>query len=472
MAERQRQQQHDQHERRCRVQQQLARGGRLRRRGAAVAQVDARRQLHLRGDRRARRARVAGLIGGRAALRPRPGGAGRPRASIRLRAGDHVERRRPPTAAPARRRGRAAAARRRPAGVAPAPAMRIDDRHAAVGLVELRDAAAVVGGVDRSEHVARPAGRRAPAARVAAARCSSGWRGGTTRRTVPLSGHLPQQRGDLAGDLVVDVEVGAEHADEERRAFARQRLADALGEHRVDLDQLVRVIVEDVADRASSLRGGDAAARVDLDLELALVRRVRILAVLGAADLLGDALHAGNRRQARGDALRRRARFPRARCRAAARRARSDSSRGNPAAGARRAAAAAPARRRRSAARRPAPARVPRSRRSIARRCQRLQRAQQRGLRRAAGSRCMTSAHSAGVALMATSSDRPTASRNAIGERAEERALQARHHQDRQERDRDRGGGIEHRPPHFERGARAAARASSEPAPARAAAAQ
>ena len=83
-------------------------------------------------------------------------------------------------------------------------------------------------------------------------------------------------------------------------------------------------------------------AGIQLDLELALVRCIRVLAILGAPDLLGHALHARNRRQARGDALRPRARSRRVKSPAAARRARSDSSRESPAAAVRRAPAAAP----------------------------------------------------------------------------------------------------------------------------------
>ena len=87
---------------------------------------------------------------------------------------------------------------------------------------------------------------------------------------------------------------------EERRRFAGQRLADALGEHRVDFHQLIRKVIEHVADRGLDLVAHDALPRVDLNLELALVRRIRVLAVLGAPDLLGDALDAGNRDQALG----------------------------------------------------------------------------------------------------------------------------------------------------------------------------
>jgi hypothetical protein len=43
--------------------------------------------------------------------------------------------------------------------------------------------------------------------------------------------------------------------------------------------------------------------RVDLNLELALVRRIGILAVLGAADLLGNTFHAGNGDEAFRDLL-------------------------------------------------------------------------------------------------------------------------------------------------------------------------
>ena len=239
------------------------------------------------------------------------------------------------------------------------------------------DAAAVERRVDRVEHIAglqavqrerfgfqRDAQAPAGAAARRAARC----------RCPALSRALRRCR----RDLVVDVEIGAEHADRKRRALARQRLADALGEHRIDLDELVRIIVEHVADRGVDVGRRVAFLRIDLHLELALVRRVRILAVLGAADLLGDALDARNLRERFRDVLRRCARFRRSRCRDEATRARSDSSRENPAAGARRAAAAARCRAMPVAISTPSSTRGRRSKPSIVRSCQRLQRAQER----------------------------------------------------------------------------------------------
>ena len=64
---------------------------------------------------------------------------------------------------------------------------------------------------------------------------------------------------------------------------------------------MIRVIVEHIAYRGIDLARAAALARIDLHLELALVRRVGILAVLGAADLLGDALDAGDGDEPLGD---------------------------------------------------------------------------------------------------------------------------------------------------------------------------
>ncbi len=257
------------------------------------------------------------------------------------------------------------------------------DRHAAVGLLDRRDAAAVECRVDRVEHVA---GLQSVQRERIGLQTKREARAGAAARPGARAAvrQLLEHGGDLAGDLVVDVEVGAEHADRERRALAGQRFADALGEHRVDFDELVRIVVEHVADRGVDVRGRVTLLRIDLHFELALVRRVRILAVLGAADLLGDALHARNLRQRLRDVLRRCARFRRSRCRAAAMRARSDSSRGNPAAGARRAAAAARCRAMPLAISTPSSTRGRRSNALIVRSCQRLQRAGTR-LRAAAG---------------------------------------------------------------------------------------
>jgi hypothetical protein len=105
---------------------------------------------------------------------------------------------------------------------------------------------------------------------------------------------LAQQVRDLPGHLIILVEIGAEDADKEWRDLARQRFADALGEHRVNLHQLVRKLIEHGTDFRLQLRGRRRTRGVELDLELALIRRIGVLAVLGAADLLGDALDPGN----------------------------------------------------------------------------------------------------------------------------------------------------------------------------------
>ena len=101
-----------------------------------------------------------------------------------------------------------------------------------------------------------------------------------------------QHLDDLRADAVVGIEIGADHADRKRRRLAGQRLADALGQHRIDFHQLIRIVVEHIADGGIDLARAAALPRIDLHLELALVRRIRILSVLGAADLLGDALDA------------------------------------------------------------------------------------------------------------------------------------------------------------------------------------
>ena len=108
---------------------------------------------------------------------------------------------------------------------------------------------------------------------------------------------------DLRAHPVVDIEIRAHDADRERRRLPGQRLADSLGEHRIDLHQLIRVVVEHIADLRFDLGRAMPAARIDLHLELALVGRIRILAILRAPDLLGDALDAGNRDQPLGDLL-------------------------------------------------------------------------------------------------------------------------------------------------------------------------
>ncbi len=90
---------------------------------------------------------------------------------------------------------------------------------------------------------------------------------------------------------------------EKGRGLAGQGLADALGQYRVDFDQLIRVVIEHIADGGIDFGGAVPLSRIDLHLELALVRGIRILAVLGPPDLLGNALHAGNRHQPSGDSL-------------------------------------------------------------------------------------------------------------------------------------------------------------------------
>jgi hypothetical protein len=70
---------------------------------------------------------------------------------------------------------------------------------------------------------------------------------------------------------------------------------------------------------------------------------------------------------------------------------------------------------------------------------------------------------------MATRSESPTASRNAVASGRKNAPLQSRQHQDRQKGHRHRRGGVEHRPPYLERGPeqqRAKIRARSRAAPA------
>ena len=70
-----------------------------------------------------------------------------------------------------------------------------------------------------------------------------------------------------------------------------------------------------------------------------------------------------------------------------------------------------------------------------------------------AGGLCLriSTAHSAGVALIATSSEMPTASRNATDSGRKNVPWISREHEDRQERHRHRGSGIEHRQAYFQR---------------------
>ena len=119
---------------------------------------------------------------------------------------------------------------------------------------------------------------------------------------VAAAWEMLQHFDDLRTDPVVGVEIGADHADGERRRFTRQGLADALRQHGIDLDELVRIIVEHVADGSIDL-AGIAQRRIDLHLELALVGRVGVLAVLRTTDLLGHALDAGNGDEAFRDLL-------------------------------------------------------------------------------------------------------------------------------------------------------------------------
>ena len=120
---------------------------------------------------------------------------------------------------------------------------------------------------------------------------------------MPLSGRRCSTSTILRPDTIVGIKVGPDHADGERRGLSGEGLADALGQHRIDLHELIRKIVEDVADGGIDLPGGTALPRIDLHLEFALVRRIRVLSVLGTADLLRDALDARNADEPLGDPL-------------------------------------------------------------------------------------------------------------------------------------------------------------------------
>ena len=102
-----------------------------------------------------------------------------------------------------------------------------------------------------------------------------------------------QHLDDLRTDAVIGIEIGTDDADRKRRRLAGQRLADSLGQYRIDFHQLIRIVVEHVANGRVDFGGAGAALRVDLNFELALVRRVGVLPILGAADLLGNALDPG-----------------------------------------------------------------------------------------------------------------------------------------------------------------------------------
>ena len=173
-------------------------------------------------------------------------------------------------------------------------------RHAAIRLVELGRLAAVISRIDRLQHI-----RRLQAVDGQLFGLEFHVQFHLARRNrqadVAAGGQAPQDVDDLRTDEVVGVEIGADHADRKRRGLAGQRLADALGQHRIDFHELVRVVVEHIADRGIDLARAAPLLGVDLHLELALVGRIRILSVLGAADLLGDALDARNRNQSLGN---------------------------------------------------------------------------------------------------------------------------------------------------------------------------
>ena len=189
-------------------------------------------------------------------------------------------------------------------------------RNGAVGLRELADDGALVSRIDRLQNVTwLQSVQRQPL------RPQLHIQLGLARRD--LQAHfagvrqLLQHRGDPGRHRIIGIQVVAEYTDEERRSLAGQGLADTLGEHRINLSQLVREVVEHVADRRLDLIRCIAPCRVDLDVELALVRRVRVLAVHGAADLFGDARDAGNRHQPLWRSARRRGWSRAARCRGA-----------------------------------------------------------------------------------------------------------------------------------------------------------
>ena len=72
---------------------------------------------------------------------------------------------------------------------------------------------------------------------------------------VAAVGQMLQYIDDLRADAIVGVEIGADHADGKGRGLAGQCFADALGQHRVYLHELIRVILENVADGGIDLGG-------------------------------------------------------------------------------------------------------------------------------------------------------------------------------------------------------------------------
>src|ERR1017187_4378136 len=174
-------------------------------------------------------------------------------------------------------------------------------RHAAVGLVELGDFGAMVGGIDGLQDIGR---LQSVQRQLLRAQFQMQFR--LARRHfqthVAAMGQHFQYLGNFCRDAVVGIQIRTEYADEERRGFTGQRLADAFDQHRIDLDQLVRKGVEGLTNALLDLGRAVALRGIDLHFKLALVRRIRILSVFGAADLLGDALYAGNGRQALRDA--------------------------------------------------------------------------------------------------------------------------------------------------------------------------
>ena len=320
-------------------------------------------------------------------------------------------------------------------------------RHAAIGLLELRRHRAVVGRIQGLEHI----GRLQAVCRQLIGQKLDVQLGLARRHDqahVPAARQMLQHLDDLGADPVVRVQIRADHRDGERRGFPRQRLADALAQNRVDLDQLVRVVIEDIANGGIDV-GGAAFLGIDLYLEFAFVGRIGVLTVLRAADLLGDAFDAGDGHETLGDLLTDprslgerdagakrgmgdQVILPKIRQQARAEQRQEHESRN--------------AGRRQNGDEHARPPVKPRDRLPLST----LEVLQEARL----GLRPMLRHHEhahRGRRAHRNEQREPDRQQKRNGQRAEERALQARHHEDGQERDGHGGGRVEHRPAHFER---------------------
>ena len=117
------------------------------------------------------------------------------------------------------------------------------DRHAAIGLVELRDHGAVKGSVDGLQHI----GRRQPVQRQLVGTHAHAQLRLARRHLEPHGaafGHCRSTSAICAATWSSASRSGPNTLTKNGADLAGQRLADALDQHRVDFDQLVRKVIE------------------------------------------------------------------------------------------------------------------------------------------------------------------------------------------------------------------------------------